>query len=484
MKPLHKKKAITLYETRMRVGYVISTAVCYFFAAVVWYILAVILPYTATVKVSAADNAKITRAAFSASQEQIELEDEKKEHALLMPSSESSFNRRLRLVEDAKHTIDFMVYDTYEQDYSYIYYAALIRAADRGVKVKIILDGKMGKLNGALQTIGDIVSNHNNIELYYFNTVNIFDPAGLMTLMHDKVLIVDGETLIVGGVNMGTAAFTANFDMEVMITNSGKNGCAGQAERYFEQMLGSGLVTRIRSKYGDLKAKQRYINEFIEYFNACEFADVEIDYKTQGVPIDKATYVTNPISTTKKAPIILQAVYNLMESSKKSIAITPYPLLENDKKAKIRSLAANNDEFILITNSLYNTRNVAYADYYYTREAYIDKNITLLEYQAKNQLHAKVYSFDDRFSIIGSFNLDERSAHIDTESVVVIDSPAFNAVLNEYINTTFIANSLQVGSNNKYLPSDTVANHEDEISGKKKFQYWLYQSLGIVRCLI
>ena len=83
-----------------------------------------------------------------------------------------------------------------------------------------------------------------------------------------------------------------------------------------------------------------------------------------------------------------------------------------------------------------------------------------MEYQADNQLHAKMFTFDNRYSIIGSFNLDERSAHIDTESVVIIDSPAFTAQLDDYINDTFVVNSLQVGMNNEYLPSDTVKSHD------------------------
>lgn len=482
MKPLHRKKAITLYETRMRVGYVVKTVVCYVFAAIIWYMLAVVLPYTVTLNVSPADNARLTRAAFSATQQEISRDDADKERALLLPTSEQSFYRRLRLVEDAKESIDYMVYDTYEQEWSYYYYTALVRAADRGVKVRIVLDGKMGRLSGSLKTIGNIVSNHKNIELYYFNPINLLDPAGLMALMHDKVTVVDGRILIVGGVNMGTGAYLANFDMEVMITNSGAEGAAGQAKRYFEKMIANDLCERIVSKKVDYRAKAEYERKYIEFYENSEFATAEVDYSKLGVAIDKATFVSNKISAEKKPPIILQAVYNMMESSQKTVVVTPYTLLENDKKAKLRSLAAKNDEFKLITNSLYNTRNVGYADYYHTRESYIDKNITLLEYQAKNQLHAKMFTFDGRYSIIGSFNLDERSAHIDTESVVVIDSPTLTAQLDSYIDETFVANSLQVGSNNEYLPSDTVKSHS--VPTKKRFIYGIYSALGIIRCLI
>lgn len=481
MQPQKNKKAIALYETRIRIGYVVLTAVCYFFAAVIWYVLCVITPYMDSVPVSAADCAAITREALSATPEQIARDDSQKERALLMPTSVDSFYRRLRLIEDAESTIEYMVYDNYEQEFTFIYYAALLRAADRGVKVRIVVDGKMGTFVDTLEEIGQLLYNHNNIEVYHFNPVNIFKPTGLMVLMHDKVTIVDGNKLIVGGANMGTASFTANYDMEVMITNSGADGCAGQAVRYFNEMISNRLCVRKTSKKCNFSAKEKYFNKFSDFFNTYEFSDT-IDYNAQGVPVDKVTLLTNKIDGGKKPPIILRALYNLAENSEKTIIVTPYPLLVDKKIEQLRGVAAKNKEFKIITNSLYNTRNVGYAAYNSSRRDYIDENIELWEYQARNQLHAKMFSFDDRYSVIGSFNLDERSAHIDTESMLVIDSPAFNAQVNAYISDVFIKNSLQVGKNNEYLPSDCV--EAGVVPRTKKFKYAIYSVLGIVMNLL
>ena len=482
MRPLNKKRATTLYETRIRPGYVISTVICYIVAAIAWYAIAAIAPYTAHITVSEIDRARVTREALSATAEQIAADEREKERALLMPSSEQTFYRRLRVVEDAQSTIDYMIYDSYEQEYSYYFYAALLDAADRGVKVRIVVDGKLGKLSGSLETLGKLLQNHNNIEFYYFNMLNLLDPSGLFVLLHDKVMLVDGQIAIVGGVNMGTSAFTANYDMEIMISNGKADGCCGGIERYFDSLVGNDLTTRIVSDFVDLAAKTRYIDAYREFYGRSELATAEIVYKTQGVAVDKATFLANELTADKKSPVILQAVYNLTENSKKTTVVTPYTLLEGDKKRKLKRLAATCEDFTLVTNSLYNTRNVAYADYYYTRKAYIDENIRLLEYQADNQLHAKMFTFDGRYSIIGSFNLDERSAHIDTESVVIVDSPAFTAIVDEYIENTFIADSLEVGKNNEYLPSDTVTAHS--VPSSKRVLYFIYSALGVVRCLI
>lgn len=482
MKTLYKKKAIALYETRMRVSYVIITVVFYILAAILWYALEAVAPYTVTVTVDPNERVLLTREALSATEEQKNKSVFEKEHALLMPTSESSYARRLKLIEDAKHSIDYMVYDSYEEDYTFYYYTALFRAADRGVKVRIVLDGKMGKLNGALSDIGDVIASHENIELYYFNGVNVLDPAGLMVMMHDKVTIVDGETMIVGGVNMGRAAFLSNYDMEVMITNSGENGSVGQAETYFEKVISHDVSKRIKAKSYNAALKKKYNDDYAAFYAGTEFANATVDYKMQGVPVDRVTFMANKITTGKKSPVVWQMLYNFMETSKTSTIVTPYILLQNDKKADIKRLAKRNDSFTVITNSLYNTRNVAYADYYYTRDEYLTNDIKLLEFQAQDQLHAKMFSFDDRYSIIGSYNLDERSIHIDTESVLVIDSPQFNKILNNYIEEQFVNQSLRVGTDNKYIGSDTVQDHE--IPASKRFKYALYRVLSVVRCLI
>lgn len=482
MKTLYRKKAIALYENKMRVSYIVATVIMYIVAAIVWYIIAAIVPYTVTVNVSENDAKRLTREAFTATQAEIDLPENEKQRALFMPTSEDSFMRKLKLAEDAQSSIDFLVYDSYYEDYTMYFYTALLRAADRNVKVRILVDGKMGRLDGMLTDIGKLLQNHNNVEFYYYNEINLLDPAGLLVMMHDKVMLVDNKIAIVGGVNMGRAAYLSNFDTEVMITNSDENRCAGEIKRYFDDMSKSPLARRIVSKTADFSKKAQYIDEFTAFFGKSEYAEKEIDYESLGVAVDKVSLLHNGVVGNKKAPVIFQAVCNLSESSQKTTVVTPYTLLQNDKKKIVNDLARSSTEFELVTNSLYNTRNVAFADYYYTRKAYVNEYIDIYEYQAANQLHAKAFTFDGKFSVIGSFNFDERSCHIDTESVLVIDSAAFTAIVDEYIQREFVDNSLKVGLDNEYIPSDTVPMHD--VPSGKHVLYRLYKALGIVRCLI
>ena len=81
---------------------------------------------------------------------------------------------------------------------------------------------------------------------------------------------------------------------------------------------------------------------------------------------------------------------------------------------------------------------MAYAVYMRDRKKYLSDSIELWEYQADDQLHAKISVYDGRYTMIGSFNLDERSAHIDTESVLIIDSQAFAAAVERYIDDAYL----------------------------------------------
>ncbi len=474
---LYKNKAIALFETHLSRKYVAMTVCFYVVAAVIWFALCVLAPYLGYVTVTAEENSRLTREAFSATKAEKAVPDSLKERAFIMPSGEESFYRRIRLVEDANSKIDFLVFDSNNDSGSRYFYTAILRAADRGVKARIILDGKIGKLDGDLKPIGDLLQNHKNIEFYYFNELNLIDVCGLTVLCHDKVLIVDDDRLIVGGANMGLYAYTKNYDAEVMVTNSSKSGAVGSAREHYEHMLNSGLVKRKKSKTVDFSIKETLENELSEYLSDFEF-DGTIDYATQGVPVDKITYLANPVSDEKKPPIIYTAIMNLARTSKQSAFVSPYFLLVDDKIKELRNAAADSDSFTIITNSLYNTRNSAFSVYNNNRDKYIDESIDLYEFQMTDQLHAKTYLFDGRYSVIGSFNMDERSIHIDTESVLIIDSETFAAQVEEYVMRPFIENSLKVGADNEYIPSDTVT--AGEVPASKRVKYFFTGAMELI----
>ena len=77
--------------------------------------------------------------------------------------------------------------------------------------------------------------------------------------------------------------------------------------------------------------------------------------------------------------------------------------------------------------------------------------LQVMEYQAPDCLHAKSYLIDGRLSLVGSFNLDPRSAVIDTELLLAVDSPEFTEVLQTTLDG-LLQKSLPVAPDGSYLP--------------------------------
>ena len=84
----------------------------------------------------------------------------------------------------------------------------------------------------------------------------------------------------------------------------------------------------------------------------------------------------------------------------------------------------------ILTNSLSSTDNIwPQAAYVGKRRWFVQQGVELWEYFGEESLHSKTAVFDDKVAVVGSYNLDPRSANLNTELIVVIDDPAWAKVL-------------------------------------------------------
>ena len=459
-----KRRFSVLYGRRIFPRRIALRAGCFVAAFILAYLLCAFVPYTVTVRAGDYLALHPYESFFSTGSD---------ERALLMPTDEESFFTRLVLAERAEESIDVATYNFSDDDGARLFIAALVRAADRGVRVRLFTDAKMSGLNkidgGKAK---DLLEATAAVELYEYNPVNLFDPAMLAVSMHDKLYSVDGEWLIVGGANIGFHHFVHNDDLEVLISDGAtEDGATAQAEAYFEQLLASPLTVRRTGKMtGKLQTyKAELLRDFSAYYDGSPF-DKARAYRAEGVAVNKITLVTNPIEGKKRAPDVLEVLFMLAENSDRVHFRTPYYVLTDGYTERLTAMSAGKSSFILSTNSLYNTPNMAFGVYLKNRRKLLTPSLTLYEYQGERQNHGKAAVFDDRLSAIGSFNLDERSAHIDTEMMLIIDSEPFNAALSAELDR-LDALSLAVGPDNNYLPGGVLAR---EVPAGKKLLYGFY----------
>ena len=104
--------------------------------------------------------------------------------------------------------------------------AALQRAAERGVEVRILVDG----FNSVLKMSGNpyfyALTAHENVEIRIYNRANPLIPWKGMSRMHDKYLVADEEVYILGGRNtfnyfLGDQDSHKNHDRDVLVYNTG-----------------------------------------------------------------------------------------------------------------------------------------------------------------------------------------------------------------------------------------------------------------------
>lgn len=443
-------KTNALYNKKISGAFIARTLICYIVAFVLLYVLAAWTPYIGTVKVSDEFFQKYNIERFT--------EYHGGQRALFMPTSEESFFRRLVLVKNAQESIDFTVHTvSTDDDGAHYFFGALLEAAERGVHIRIIIDGKMGHMgSGEYLNIRKIFASYDNVEYYDYNVFNFFDSGSLNRVLHDKILNVDSQYTIVGGANTGFKDYINNIDAEVLITRESRGESVGDASRqaseYFDSLIESGMLTKRTGNYSNDKLKARYINEFNDYYNNSTF-DKSTDFSA-AVPIDNVTLVHNPIGGTKGAGQIFETYLNLIKHSAAARLYSPYISYEPKNNQKIRE-AAQGREVELFTNSLYNTPNIAYSVYRLARPQLLSEDIVLREYQGDRQVHAKLMTCDNNITVVGSFNLDERSAFLDTETVAIVCGKEFNASVNRFFDELTKA-SVRVTKENVYDPESEV----------------------------
>ncbi len=400
------------------------------------------------------------------------------ERVRLLDDPKESFTYRMNLIGQAQEEIVFSTYTTVDGNTTRIFLGALLEKADEGVSVKIVLDGKF---DGLSKKAKYALMAHENVELYFYNEINIFQPTKLNACMHDKYLIVDGKYMIFGGRNVGDYVYAdesydgdLTLDREVLVYDeqATSGGSIAQVRAYFDQIISEdvcvlkdGLSSGKRQKGEKFAAPLVSISD--EYYKE---KSVEIDYTAETVAVNKITLITNSTHAGRKEACVGYTLYQLALNSDKVFIQSPYVTLDSEHLSYLTGLTQNCASVTLLTNSIGTTPNLpAYSNYYVRRKSLVNGGINIYEYQSENSsIHAKTYLFGDRLTAIGSFNLDERSLEIDTESMLIIDGVDFQNEVKETLED-YLSTSLQVGEDNKYIADDSVTETKASFFKKALF---------------
>lgn len=365
------------------------------------------------------------------------------EYVSLVEDRRDGYDYRLRMIEDATKSLDVAYYNIDDGVTTRAVLGGLIAAADRGVKVTIVLDGIFAGIKDDLEPFIEICDSHPDMELVYYEPFNVIKPWTFNNRLHDKFIIADGQAYLTGGRNIGDRFLQEGFekkkaveDRDIYVKSSREDGSAAQMEEYFRQLKDSpySAEKKLKGRKKDQAEAERLKKELLEdNRKALVSENIEsYDIEKPLIKVSSIKLVHNPIMSLNKKPVILKTLGSYGNDARKIKCQSPYIDLTNMMRYFVADDDLNPRKVTAYTNSIAASPNpAAIAGYEVVRNWMLKKGYTIYEYKGPDSIHGKSFIFDEDISAVGSFNLDNRSSFLSTETVAIIDSPEFASQLNK-----------------------------------------------------
>lgn len=382
-----------------------------------------------------------------------------------------AFLMRTALADTAKRTLDLQYYIYRDDDTGALLTQSLLKAADRGVRVRLLVDD----LN-ILRKDDDVTALdvHPRIEVRIFNPFAthgdsnwarlasfISDPARLNRRMHNKSFIADNLCAIVGGRNIGDEYFDASRDfgfgdLDVLAVGPVARTISHSFDQYWNSAYAyplSAMGTRVSASLWMERVRIRLGRHFIrmrksDYASRLMKTDLAAQLIERHLVLEwaKAILLADLPGKIVQAPASAPTLpYDMLrelagKAVEEIILVSPYFVPGEEGVAALKQIRSRNVRVRVLTNSLASSDVAAvHAGYSRYRVALLAMGVELYELKpiipagsrrkrkimfgsARASLHAKTYVFDRRRVVIGSMNLDPRSMYLNTELGLMIDS--------------------------------------------------------------
>jgi len=389
-----------------------------------------------------------------------------------LPEGEFAFDARIALARHAERSLDVQYYLIQNDPIGRRLLRALRDAAQRGVRVRLLIDDLYAA--GEDELLAGLAAQP-NAEVRVFNPLPVRSGSFLSRLafslheferinrrMHNKLFIADNSFAVSGGRNIAAEYFMrseqANFiDLDVLSAGPVVRDFSNAFDRYWnsEQAWPIERVTYVRER--DALARRQRLDELLaDEGPPIELRERDVLRRTplssqlergevEGLMFASARVVVDDPGKIAREPrsagpdTVLESVVQMFGSARREVLIvSPYFIPDDRGVAMMQRAGLNKNRVILMTNSLGATDEpLVYWRYARKREAMLKAGVTIYELspslvrktqefgvfgQSMGRLHAKLATIDRRWLYIGSMNLDGRSALYNTEIGLIIDS--------------------------------------------------------------
>lgn len=372
------------------------------------------------------------------------------DRAAIIEDRQLALKTRFYLLEEAEESVKIANYSIYPGEVSDLFYGLILDTANRGVDVQLLFNGIAHNLHGpANQTYWALV-NHPNISLRFYEPLNLLKPWTFNNRMHDKFWVIDETHALSGGRNIADKYYLEEYegpyvyDRDILVYNTepeSKESVLAEFHAYFDSLWDHEFTkaeTPSQASFFQNAGQKGEAALLAQLKESRSNEDYEpgssIDWVSHTMPTRQISLITNPLERMKKSPVVLKTLNALMmEAESYVLAQSPY-LVINEELQRILDVEQSEAEFHVLTNSQYSTPNFpAMAGMLNYRDPLLNGSTQVYGYQGDGSIHAKSYVVDGRLSMVGSFNLDPRSAFLSTENLVIVDSEPVTQALTKNI---------------------------------------------------
>ncbi|WP_445206304.1 phospholipase D family protein [Acinetobacter sp. KS-LM10] len=439
---------------------------------------------------------------------------------------------RIQLIEKAEKTLDLQYYIWDNDKIGALALYKIIQAADRGVKVRLLMDDNNA---AAMESIYLALDQHQNIDVKLFNPYKfrrfrpvdmVLDLKRINRRMHNKTFTSDNQMTLIGGRNMSNQYYNVSdnyqfSDVDVMLVGQAVDDITHSFDEYWNHSFAYPVKNIVNHqqytlRYHDLKRQLEDHYQEITVQNYLDLSnrthdfdrwlknDIQLDWVKAEVIKDSPEKIN--AKAKKEQHLNFQMVERLEKPESSVDIISAYFVPEKLGEERLSALAQSGVEVRVLTNS-FKANDVALVHAFYAKyrkdllkngvqlyeflpalpEEFQNKNNIKISKESKvsikglsrSSLHAKMMALDDKQVFIGSFNFDPRSANLNTEIGVILNSkPLANAVhrtMDE--NLKKYAYKLVLDSKNNINWKQATPNGIRVLTKEPKMKWW--QRVGV-----
>ncbi|WP_257226695.1 MULTISPECIES: phospholipase D family protein [unclassified Acinetobacter] len=383
---------------------------------------------------------------------------------------------RIELINKAEKSLDLQYYIWDNDKIGALALHAMIKAADRGVKIRLLVDDNNAK---KMEGIYMALDQHANIDVKLYNPYRfrhfrpvdmVLDLKRINRRMHNKSFIADNQIALIGGRNMSNQYYNVSdnyqfSDVDVMLVGAASDEIIHSFDEYWNDDYAFPVRRLVNPRHYSLRfdSLKQQLDDYnqeatvVNYLDLANRSHAFDDWLNNKIQFDwvKAEVVKDSPSKikskAKKEEHLNFQLLNRLDKPEQSVDIvSAYFVPEKKGAERLKNLSADGVKVRVLTNSFQaNDVPLVHAFYSKYRQDLLEHDVQLYEFLSRpdaenlntntkelaekakvslkglsrSSLHAKLMAIDEKQVFIGSFNFDPRSAYLNTEIGVLLNSP-------------------------------------------------------------